>query len=44
MTFVDLERPLADTAVGGKMFQDTGSANLDLFFQSVPQGKPQETG
>ena len=33
-----------DTEVGGKMFQETGSANLDLFSQSVPQGKPQETG
>ncbi|CAE7195355.1 unnamed protein product [Symbiodinium sp. CCMP2456] len=40
MSFIQSDRPLIDTEVGGKMFQDTGSANLDLFFQSVPQGRP----
>lgn len=42
MSFIESERPLIDTEVGGKMFQDTGSANLDLFFQSLPQGRPKE--
>ncbi|CAE7282278.1 unnamed protein product [Symbiodinium sp. CCMP2456] len=42
MSFIESERPLIDTEVGGKMFQDTGSANLDFFFQSVPQGRPKE--
>lgn len=41
LSFLTDERPLMETEVGGTMFQDTGCANLDLFFQSVPQGKPQ---
>ena len=36
LSFVNAERPLVDTAVGGKMFADSGSANVDLFFHSVP--------
>ena len=31
LSFVNAERPLVDTAVGGKMFADSGSANVDLF-------------
>ena len=42
LSFVEADRPLADTEVGGIMFQDTGSANVDLFFQSVPQGTPKD--
>ena len=42
LSFVEAERPLMETEVGGSMFQDTGSANLDLFFQSVPQAKPEQ--
>eukprot|EP00931_Biecheleriopsis_adriatica_P018812 TRINITY_DN1302_c0_g1_i2.p1 TRINITY_DN1302_c0_g1~~TRINITY_DN1302_c0_g1_i2.p1 ORF type:complete len:971 (-),score=229.42 TRINITY_DN1302_c0_g1_i2:183-2972(-) len=42
MSFVPEERPLASTANGGNMYADSGSANLDLFFQSVPQAKPQK--
>ena len=36
LSFVNAERPLVDTAVGGKMFADSGSANVDFFFHSVP--------
>ena len=36
MSFVESERPLVDTDVGGKMFVDSGSANVDLCFHSVP--------
>ena len=36
LSFVNAERPLVDTAIGGKMFADSGSANVDLFFHSVP--------
>eukprot|EP00435_Cladocopium_sp_Y103_P011880 s3383_g3.t1 len=36
LSFLNSDRPLVDTAVGGKMFADSGSANVDLFFHSVP--------
>ena len=42
LSFLDLEThcPLKRTANGGWMHCDTGSANLDLFFQAVPESKP----
>ncbi|CAE7584205.1 unnamed protein product, partial [Symbiodinium pilosum] len=42
LSFVEAERPLKDTEVGGKMFVDSGSANVDLFFEGVPQPQPEE--
>ncbi|CAK8992840.1 unnamed protein product [Durusdinium trenchii] len=43
LSFVQAERPLMNTEVGGKMFVDSGSANVDLFFHSVPQEKPSKS-
>jgi len=40
LSFLPGTRPLTATATGGWMHCDTGSANLDLFFQAVPQPSP----
>lgn len=44
LSFLDVDQPLVDTNVGGKMFSDSGSANVDLFFHSMSQGKPDKNG
>lgn len=40
LSFLLETRPLTATATGGWMHCDTGSANLDFFFQAVPQSSP----
>lgn len=40
LSFLLETRPLTTKATGGWMHCDTGSANLDLFFQAVPQASP----
>ncbi|CAE8621800.1 unnamed protein product [Polarella glacialis] len=42
MSFVPEERPLVRTETDGVMYRDSGSCNLDLFFQALPQAKPAE--
>ena len=39
VSFLRADRPWVDTSVGGTKFADTGSANVDLFFHSVPRGQ-----
>eukprot|EP00933_Yihiella_yeosuensis_P056162 TRINITY_DN551_c0_g1_i2.p1 TRINITY_DN551_c0_g1~~TRINITY_DN551_c0_g1_i2.p1 ORF type:complete len:976 (-),score=210.56 TRINITY_DN551_c0_g1_i2:413-3340(-) len=41
-SFLDEGRPLVNTKTGGLMYSDSGSANVDLFFQSVPQESPKD--
>jgi len=40
LSFVPTEAKLAFTQNGGLMFADTGSANLNLFFKSIPKVTP----
>merc|ERR1719440_2156496 len=42
MSFLAEERPLVKTEVDGLMHADSGCANVDLFFQSLPQAMPEE--
>lgn len=42
LTFLEEGRPLVNTQTGGLMYSDSGSANVDLFFQSVPQPEPKD--
>jgi len=41
-SFLPESPPLARTANGGWALRETGSANVDLFFQAVPQACPEE--
>jgi len=39
-SFLEEGRPLVNTETGGLMYCDSGSANVDMFFQSIPQREP----
>jgi hypothetical protein len=42
MSFLEESRPLVNTETGGLTHCDAGSANVDFFFQAVPQEEPKE--